>query len=121
MQPTSQTWNLTKIFAERFDPLDGSSNVDAGIAVGTIFGIFSEGLGEGGGGGGVACEHILDSYVQGDRVQGIGLRAGGRVFCHQSCESCHDFAAVFHNWSAVGNSATLLPHALCHTLVLSTI
>jgi fructose-1,6-bisphosphatase I len=25
-----------------FDPLDGSSNVDAGIAVGTIFGIFSE-------------------------------------------------------------------------------
>ena len=24
----------------RFDPLDGSSNVDAGIAVGTIFGIF---------------------------------------------------------------------------------
>ncbi|OLQ15337.1 Fructose-1,6-bisphosphatase, cytosolic [Symbiodinium microadriaticum] len=27
---------------KRFDPLDGSSNVDAGIAVGTIFGIFSE-------------------------------------------------------------------------------
>ena len=26
----------------RFDPLDGSSNVDAGIAVGTIFGIFKE-------------------------------------------------------------------------------
>merc|ERR1719331_1434255 len=25
-----------------FDPLDGSSNVDAGIAVGTIFGIFKE-------------------------------------------------------------------------------
>ena len=26
----------------RFDPLDGSSNVDAGIAVGTIFGIFKD-------------------------------------------------------------------------------
>ena len=25
-----------------FDPLDGSSNVDAGIAVGTIFGIFKD-------------------------------------------------------------------------------
>ena len=25
-----------------FDPLDGSSNVDAGIPVGTIFGIFQE-------------------------------------------------------------------------------
>jgi fructose-1,6-bisphosphatase I len=32
-----------KRYAAVFDPLDGSSNVDAGIPTGTIFGIFDEG------------------------------------------------------------------------------
>jgi hypothetical protein len=31
-----------KRYAAVFDPLDGSSNVDAGIPTGTIFGIFDE-------------------------------------------------------------------------------
>eukprot|EP00929_Paragymnodinium_shiwhaense_P112731 TRINITY_DN809_c0_g1_i1.p1 TRINITY_DN809_c0_g1~~TRINITY_DN809_c0_g1_i1.p1 ORF type:complete len:523 (-),score=132.89 TRINITY_DN809_c0_g1_i1:412-1980(-) len=38
----SEAFSETGKYVCVFDPLDGSSNVDAGIAVGTIFGIFAE-------------------------------------------------------------------------------
>merc|ERR1719401_2944793 len=56
-QVVTETGNYVCVF----DPLDGSSNVDAGIAVGTIFGIFKEADPD-------ACELPSDGSLDDDQV-----------------------------------------------------
>jgi fructose-1,6-bisphosphatase I len=53
-----------------FDPLDGSSNIDAGVNIGTIFGIYRV----------VSTKYLIDDIILTSRHSGPTLKALWRMF-----------------------------------------
>lgn len=82
-----------------FDPLDGSSNVDANIPTGTIFGIYEEPEG---------CELVNDgeAVTDGDLRDCLGatLQSGDKLVCAGYCLYSAATSFVFSLGGQVWNS-----------------